>query len=218
MLVTAPTCIGTIGGGRLEWDAIARARELARAGAAAPKRPSSYRWAPRSANAAAATSRSGWRGRAPPCSPRIEAEEQAASASLPRVLLFGAGHVGKALAAALAPLPLRLQLDRRPGRTSSRPSRPRRRVHADHHQPLLDPVAEAPPGSAYLVLTHSTPGFPICERGPPRARLRLSRPDRLAPPSAAVRARLPAHGGARALARMACPIGGPLCSATSGRP
>lgn len=42
------------------------------------------------------------------CAGAILAEDAEAAQAMPRVLLFGAGHVGRALAAALAPLPVRL--------------------------------------------------------------------------------------------------------------
>ena len=71
------------------------------------------------------------------------------------VLLFGAGHVGRAVARALAPLPFRI------GWVDSR---------ADAFPPDLPPqvdrivsaspasaVAGAPPGTLYLVMTHSHP-------------------------------------------------------------
>lgn len=42
------------------------------------------------------------------CAAAILAEDAEAARAMPRVLLFGAGHVGRALAAALAPLPVQL--------------------------------------------------------------------------------------------------------------
>jgi xanthine dehydrogenase accessory protein XdhC len=69
------------------------------------------------------------------------------------VLLFGAGHVGKALAVALAPLPLRLRwID---GRADAFPERIPPGLEVVVSGRLLKEVEEAPPGAAYLVLTHS---------------------------------------------------------------
>ena len=73
------------------------------------------------------------------------------SRALPQVMIFGAGHVGRALAEALALLPLRTTLiDSRPEEMRLAPSG----VDA-----LLTPlpeaaVREAPAGSAFVVLTH----------------------------------------------------------------
>ncbi len=124
-------------------------------GAARRSRRSTYRSAPPSASAAAATSPSGWSGPDAAVLARIEAEERAASASLPRVLLFGAGHVGKAIATALAPLPFDIQwIDERAEEFP--PQMPGANVHPIVTSAPLDVIAEAPPGSCYLILTHCT--------------------------------------------------------------
>ncbi len=160
MLVTATAVHGTIGGGRLEWDAILRARELltsdetaatlevplgpvvgqccgghvtlslARAGAAELAE----------LEAAAAVQRAGW----------------------PLVLLFGAGHVGKALARALGPLPLRLRwID---GRADEFPSPPPDGAEVLVTEKPLAEIRAAPAGSAYVVMTHSHGlDFEVCE-------------------------------------------------------
>jgi xanthine dehydrogenase accessory factor len=64
MAVFADALVGTIGGGHLEYDAIARARALLeKAGARSPSRRCAWRWAPRWASAAAAwcnCASSGW--------------------------------------------------------------------------------------------------------------------------------------------------------------
>ena len=98
----------------------------------------------------------------------IEAVEAAASALLPTVLLFGAGHVGRALAAALAPLPLRLRwIDARAGEFPH-PAPPGVEVVVTE-RPLAE-IDRAAPGSAAFVLTHSHAlDFTLCsavlERG-----------------------------------------------------
>lgn len=166
MLVTAQRCFGTIGGGRLEWEGIARARELLAAGGAEasfelPLGPAvgqccggHVTLAVRRADAATLA--------------EIAAEEAAARASLPVVLLFGAGHVGRALARALSPLPLRLRwVD---PRADEFPAEPLPGVEITVTGRLLDEVAAAPAGAAYFVLTHSHAlDFGVCsavlERG-----------------------------------------------------
>ena len=98
----------------------------------------------------------------------LEAAEAAAAASLPLVLLFGAGHVGRALAAALAPLPLRLRwID---GRADEFPDPPPPGVEAIVTDRPLAEIERAPAGSACFVLTHSHASTsrcaaPSCERG-----------------------------------------------------
>ncbi|MEK0082391.1 xanthine dehydrogenase accessory protein XdhC [Benzoatithermus flavus] len=151
MLVTAACCFGTIGGGRLEWEAIAHARALLAAGEAEagldlPLGPAvgqccggHVRLLLRRADAAVLAG--------------LEAMEAEAAASLPPVLLFGAGHVGRALARALAPLPLRLRwID---GRAGEFPGEPLAGVETVVTEHLLDEVAAAPAGASYFVLTHS---------------------------------------------------------------
>ena len=107
---------------------------------------------------------------APPRRERAELEvaEAAAAAALPTVLLFGAGHVGRALAAALAPLPLRLRwID---GRADEFPAAPPAGVEVVVTDRPLAEIEQAPAGSAAFVLTHShSLDFTLCsavlERG-----------------------------------------------------
>ena len=77
------------------------------------------------------------------------------------LMLFGAGHVGKALVKVLCNLPLRIVW------VDSRPEMFEGPVQ-DNVQPMLadnavDAVADAPPGAFFLVLTHSHDlDFEIC--------------------------------------------------------
>jgi xanthine dehydrogenase accessory protein XdhC len=151
MIVTASGRHGTIGGGRLEWDACERARALLTAGAAdatmeVPLGPQIGQCCggfvtlrlQRADHALGA---------------QLEAEEHRQRAQLPLVLLFGAGHVGKALARALAPLPLRVRwID---GRAGEFPERAIEGVEVVITEQALLEVGAAPAGAAYLVLTHS---------------------------------------------------------------
>lgn len=166
MLVTGSATFGTVGGGRLEWEAIASARRLLESGEASarleiPLGPAVGQCcggyvvlALRRADEAVLAD--------------LTAAEVAADAAKPVVLLFGAGHVGQAVAKALSPLPLRVHwIDSRegvldgeipPGIEPVRAGRP------------IDEATAAPPGAAYLVLTHSHAlDFEICasvlERG-----------------------------------------------------
>ena len=70
------------------------------------------------------------------------------------IYLFGAGHVGRALVLALAPLPLRGHLDRSAPRGLSRaPCRPMSTASFRPHPWARSPMA--PAGSFVLVMTHS---------------------------------------------------------------
>jgi xanthine dehydrogenase accessory protein XdhC len=150
MLVSARRTNGTIGGGRLEHEAVAAARRLIQTGAATllmdlPLGPAigqccgghvGLRLERADAGALA----------------RLERLEGAERDGLPAICLFGAGHVGKAIAQALAPLPLRLTwIDSRaeefPGTI------PEGVVQAIAADPLPF-VAQAEPGTCFLILTH----------------------------------------------------------------
>lgn len=163
MLVTSDAIAGTIGGGRLEWEAMAAARALLagsedEAVLELPLGPAvgqccggHVRLRLRRAGAAELAG--------------LEAEEAVAEAVLPSVLLFGAGHVGRALAQALTPLPLRLRwIDSRA--EAFLPGPPQGIVT----ERLTEEVAAAPAGAGYFVLTHSHAlDFEVCsavlERG-----------------------------------------------------
>jgi xanthine dehydrogenase accessory factor len=74
---------------------------------------------------------------------------------LDHVYLFGAGHVGKAIARALAPLPFRMTwIDTRGD--AFPPDMPAEAVKVVSASPPGD-VPGAPPGTLYLVMTHSHP-------------------------------------------------------------
>ena len=159
MLVTADRSFGTIGGGRLEWEGIAHARALLRDGGREarvelPLGPAVGQccgghvdlWLRRAAEAEQA---------------ELEMAEAAAEAALPTVLLFGAGHVGRSLAAALAPLPLRLRwID---GRANEFPAAPPAGIEVVVTDRPLTEIERAPAGSAAFVLTHShSLDFTLC--------------------------------------------------------
>ncbi|HEX6013337.1 MAG TPA: xanthine dehydrogenase accessory protein XdhC [Geminicoccaceae bacterium] len=165
MLVTADAAFGTIGGGRLEWEAIAGARELLSGDATEatvelPLGPAVGQCC--GGHVTLALRRAGARELA-----ALEAAE-AVAAALPTVLLFGAGHVGRALARALAPLPLHVRwIDGRAHEFPAEPIAGPTVVVTD--RPLAE-VDRAPAGSACFVLTHSHAlDFELCaaalERG-----------------------------------------------------
>jgi xanthine dehydrogenase accessory factor len=151
MIVTAKASHGTIGGGTLEWEAILRARNMLEADedSATMKLP----LGPELGQCCGGfVSLRLQRADHALCA-ELDAIEARDRAKLPLVLLFGAGHVGKALARALAPLPLRVRwID---GRADAFPDPAIEGPEVVVSERLLDEVEAAPAGAAYLVLTHS---------------------------------------------------------------
>ncbi len=148
MLVSVAAVAGTVGGGQLEYMAIDRARQLLRRSArsermSVPLGPEIGQCCGGRVTLALAGLDAGL---AETLRRRLRAEADARR----HVLIFGAGHVGRALAAALALLPVRAVLiDQRAAELAL----------AGRVETKLTPipeaeVADAPPGSAYVVLTH----------------------------------------------------------------
>jgi xanthine dehydrogenase accessory protein XdhC len=166
MLVTHDAIVGTIGGGRLEWEAVRCAREMLGSGELTgqlemPLGPSMGQCCGGQVELLLTRV-----GRA--TLERIQAEELAEVESRPQVLLFGAGHVGKALASALAPLPLRMRwID---GRQQMFPTRLPASIEIVRSGNLVSEVQRADRGASYLVLTHSHAlDFEVCAAALERA-------------------------------------------------
>jgi xanthine dehydrogenase accessory factor len=160
MLVTAVAVHGTIGGGRLEWDAILRARDLLAgdentASLEVPLGPASGQCC--GGHVTLSLARAGVAELA-----ELQAAVAAERVGWPLALLFGAGHVGRALARALDPLPLRLRwVDGRPDAFPTPPLEGSEVVLTD--RPLGE-VRAAPEGAAYVVMTHSHGlDFELCD-------------------------------------------------------
>lgn len=137
MMVGEGAVTGTIGGGQLEYLAIDRARAMLarredRAVMDIPLGPEIGQC----------------------CGGRVELtldREPASPAPLkPSVLIFGAGHVGRALSRAMLPLPVNLRLiDGRAAELALAPE------VSGELTPLPEAeVRRAPPGSAFVILTH----------------------------------------------------------------
>lgn len=148
MLVAADEAIGTIGGGHLELQAIAHARELlARPGTAAREQDIALGPSLGQCCGGALTLR---------YTPLADAAPERWAAPEPRFFLqlYGAGHVGRAIVALLAGLPCRVQwIDERASEFPATPTP----AHIERLcvEPVEAEVALAPPGAFYLVLTHS---------------------------------------------------------------
>jgi xanthine dehydrogenase accessory factor len=211
MLVGADAAIGTIGGGRLEWDAISRARMMASDPAQPAETDIEVPLGPAIGQCCGGHVTLRLERADPAVLARIEAEEQAASSRRTRVLLFGAGHVGKAIATALAPLPFDIQwIDERPEEFPQQP--PGDNVHPIVTNAPLDLIAEAPPNSCYLILTHlHALDFKIAEAVLRRADFAYAGLIGSATKRRRFERTFTAHGGdPRILSRLTCPIGSAL--------
>ena len=153
MAVTREGSCGTIGGGRLEWEAMEAARAmLARNAGRLDRHILDQALGPALGQCCGGRVRLELRRagtRDLDAARRSHAKEWSAH---PPVLVFGAGHVGLALARALAPLPLRVTLvDERPEAMRSVPDGVDWAL-----TPLPEVVVEnAPAGACFVVLTHS---------------------------------------------------------------
>jgi xanthine dehydrogenase accessory factor len=151
MLIAADVAAGTIGGGRLEHDAIAVARSMLATGEAArtdviPLGPAIGQCC--GGRVTLHYDRPGGAEIA-----ELAAAQAKADAARPVVLIYGAGHVGRALAGALALLPVRASL------IDSRADELARTVAPGVTLLSTDsPVSHAeaaPPDAAHVVMTHS---------------------------------------------------------------
>jgi xanthine dehydrogenase accessory factor len=147
MLIAADTTIGTIGGGALEYLVIARARNVLRDGL--PDDTMDIPLGPEIGQCCGGRVEVSLRaaGDGKPLVERLERVE----AERPHVFLFGAGHVGQALARALAALPVKVHvIDTRPDELADLPAN----VEAKALAMPEAAVRSAPEGSSYVILTH----------------------------------------------------------------
>ena len=149
MFVAADAAIGTIGGGQAEYMAVEEARALIARGqeTGALDLP----LGPEIGQCCGGRIRLS-RTRMNEAARRAAIRAEAASLEArPQALIFGAGHVGRALAVALAPLPLETVLiDQRRAELDKAIPGVRRRLSA---LPEAE-VDAARPGAAYVILTH----------------------------------------------------------------
>lgn len=188
---------GTIGGGALEWQALAEAQRLLQSGEI--RREMRFALGPDLGQCCG--------GRVTLSFERVEGEVAAAKAVTTPVLLFGAGHVGRALVLALAPLPFDVRwIDPRPN------------TFPQAFPPNATPVAPADPvteiasagaGSLVLILTHSHAlDLALCDAALRRDDLPFVGVIGSATKRARFLSQLRAMGHAEdALTRLTCPIG-----------
>jgi len=148
MLVSKTTAFGTIGGGRLELEAIDRAREVL---AGANAEPMALPLGPAIGQCCGGHVTLSFEIIPPARLNEIEAMVASEDASDPDVWLFGGGHVGRALASALLLLPVKVHVAET--RTDELDQTPQ---GAARHLAALPEslVKEIAPGSAVIVLTH----------------------------------------------------------------
>jgi xanthine dehydrogenase accessory factor len=149
MLVSGAAIYGTIGGGQLEYMAIDKAREMLRGGASEDVMEIGL--GPEIGQCCGGRVSLELRRIDEALAHEVIAAEARGLAARPHVYVFGAGHVGNALCRAMTLLPVRIILvDTRQAELDAAPGGVEKRCAAMPESL----VAEAPPGSAFLVLTH----------------------------------------------------------------
>ncbi|MFT9332051.1 xanthine dehydrogenase accessory protein XdhC [Acetobacter persici] len=148
MLIGEHWQAGTIGGGCLEWDCVHRARTLLDAGDA--EWTHSFVLGPETGQCCGGRVDVRISRLDTALAMRLQQHLAGQEQAWPVLVLFGAGHVGRALARALSPLPLRLiWVDPRPEEFGVVPEGVEARMTGAWEQVL----AEIPAGSGVLVLT-----------------------------------------------------------------
>jgi len=146
MLVAGDHVVGTIGGGHLELEAIVRARS-------AMGSAETTRWEVALGPTLGQCCGGALTLTFQPLTSEL-ADTWAAEAPLFTLMLYGAGHVGRAIVQALAPLPCRITwMDERDDGFPPDASPPQ--VERRCVEPIEAEVAHAHPGDFHLVLTHS---------------------------------------------------------------
>lgn len=149
MLVSATEQAGTIGGGALEYMVIDRARQVLRNGEHADDLDIPL--GPEIGQCCGGRVDVALRRLSAAIVERLQARIAAELAARPHVFLFGSGHVGHALARALAVLPLQVHVvDTRPDELADLPAN-----ITTHAVPMPEAIVRsAPVGSSYVILTH----------------------------------------------------------------
>ena len=149
MFVTATACLGTIGGGQLEYRAIRAARTLLESHGESMSL--TIPLGPEIGQCCGGHVSLGLRTLNRSASAALMQDALRDERALPHAYIFGAGHVGRALAIALQHLPLAVCLiDSRQAEIDQ--------AHSDVPTKLTPlpeaDIRHAPPGSAYVIVTH----------------------------------------------------------------
>jgi xanthine dehydrogenase accessory factor len=151
MAVAADGLIGTIGGGKLEFDAIADARALLAGQPVAPQRR--FALGPSLGQCCGGVVWLRYELLQPADTERVRAELQQATGAQMPVALFGGGHVGAAIIAVLGALPARTRwID---SRDEVFPAQPPLNVRCEHSDPVQGAVPTLEPGSHVLIMSFS---------------------------------------------------------------
>ncbi|MBA3771811.1 MAG: xanthine dehydrogenase accessory protein XdhC [Ramlibacter sp.] len=148
MVVYPSSCVGTIGGGHLEFDAMAEARRrISGGGGDAVKR---YALGPSLGQCCGGAVLLRFE---PITHAGVHALHERLAARLAPLALFGGGHVGKALVNALSPLPFQVTwID---SRDEIFPLQVPPRVTCEHSDPVHGAVPGLAPGSRVLIMSFS---------------------------------------------------------------
>jgi xanthine dehydrogenase accessory factor len=151
MAVTGSAVTGTIGGGRLEWDAVESARTMLLNGTI--QREEVIALGPAIGQCCGGRVTLDYAQLTPALHTELAEAARKAAAARPAVFIYGAGHVGRALARALAPLPFAVTLiDNRPEELALAEAPGVTLLNSE--SPVA--VAEsAPTHAAHVVMTHS---------------------------------------------------------------
>lgn len=205
MLVSATAVAGTVGGGHLEQQAIAMAREALRGS----PQPTPYDWPVKLGPTLGQCCGGALTLRFQPLTASALADWPEAAPRF-RLQLYGAGHVGRAIVHLLAQIPCLVQwIDEREAEFPPGPLP----AHIERVcvEPVEAEVALAAPGTSFLVLTHSHDlDLALAEAILKRGDFAWFGLIGSATKRARFRSRLAAKGIPEALLdRMACPIGLP---------
>lgn len=149
MLVSPDRIHGTIGGGFAEYETIAHARQMLRDSRASDER--TIILGPDSGQCCGGRLTVSFTALTTDLRTELLAEAQEEEAARRPVMIFGAGHVGKAIAAALVPLPMAVTVvETREAELEGLPSGVTTLLSAMPEAEL----AALPPGAAVLILTH----------------------------------------------------------------
>ncbi|HEV7276730.1 MAG TPA: xanthine dehydrogenase accessory protein XdhC [Devosiaceae bacterium] len=149
MLIAADATLGTIGGGALEYMVIDRARQALRDGV--PSGAMDIPLGPEIGQCCGGRVTVSLCSMSRELAVRLQQRLAAEAEGRPHVFVFGAGHVGRALAAALALLPVQAHVvDTRPDALEDLPEG----VQAMATALPEAVVRKAPQGSSFVILTH----------------------------------------------------------------